>query len=849
MIDPNKLYDHRRVFIPSLLSISLFAAYPALAVDEPFNPQFLEDIGGGSSVADLAVFAADSKAQPPGTYRVSIYVNGQSISTEDVRFVQSKDPQSESLQACLTLEQLKSFGVQIGAFPQLTSTQYKPEDCIPFTNIITQSSADFDFSRQLLNLSFPQAAMVTQARGYVDPSRWEEGIPAMLLDYNFSGNQQFARKNDDSRGRNSSSNFLNLRSGANLGAWRLRNYSTWQKTSYGGDSWQTISSYVQRNIIALKSQLTMGDSFTPGELFDGVQFRGIQLSSDDTMYPDSQRGFAPIIRGIAQTNAQVTIRQNGYVIYQTYVAPGPFVISDLFPTSSSGDLDVTVTEADGRTQRYIQPFSALPIMQREGRVKYSLVAGEYQGGGLSIKPKFAQGTLMWGGPRNFTVYGGILAAEHYTSLLAGVGKNLEHLGAISVDAAFATTDQPGKAASDGQSYRFLYGKTFAESGTDIRLLGYRYSTSGFYTFDEATRIQDEDNQDNLNYHKRSQIQGTITQRIGDSGSLFLTASRQEYWGNVGRQDLYQGGYSGSWDGISYSASYSYSTSPDQERADKIVAFNVSIPLDRFLNRAWATYYLTTNRGRTAQQAGISGTLLEDNNLNYNVQQSYANQGVGASGNASLAYRGTYGSSSLGYNYNSNNQQVNYGLSGGVVAHENGVTLSQSLSDTIALVEAPGAGNANVLNNTGVTTDWRGYAVIPSVTPYRLTRISVDSTTLGDNVELLESGADIVPTRGAVVRASLSTRVGYRVLMTMLQANGKPVPFGAIVSLANDKSKDPLTAIVGDQGQTYLTGLPVAGKLNLQWGNDAEQVCVINFKLPVSDKTTPSLIQMPPTRCQ
>ncbi|MEA7581073.1 fimbria/pilus outer membrane usher protein, partial [Salmonella enterica subsp. enterica serovar Anatum] len=43
----------------------------------------------------------------------------------------------------------------------------------------------------------------------------------------------------------------------------------------------------------------------------------------------------------------MTIRQNGYVIYQSYVSPGAFAITDLNPTSSSGDLEVTVDEKDG----------------------------------------------------------------------------------------------------------------------------------------------------------------------------------------------------------------------------------------------------------------------------------------------------------------------------------------------------------------------------------------------------------------------------------------------------------------------------------------------------------------------
>ncbi|WP_163613906.1 fimbria/pilus outer membrane usher protein, partial [Klebsiella variicola] len=72
----------------------------------------------------------------------------------------------------------------------------------------------------------------------------------------------------------------------------------------------------------------------------------------DNMLPDSEKGFAPTIRGIAKGNARVIIRQNGYKLYETYVSPGAFEINDLFPTSSSGDLDVTVLESDGSSQNY-----------------------------------------------------------------------------------------------------------------------------------------------------------------------------------------------------------------------------------------------------------------------------------------------------------------------------------------------------------------------------------------------------------------------------------------------------------------------------------------------------------------
>lgn len=36
-------------------------------------------------------------------------------------------------------------------------------------------------------MSFPQAAMQQVARGTVPESRWDDGVPALLLDYSFSG--------------------------------------------------------------------------------------------------------------------------------------------------------------------------------------------------------------------------------------------------------------------------------------------------------------------------------------------------------------------------------------------------------------------------------------------------------------------------------------------------------------------------------------------------------------------------------------------------------------------------------------------------------------------------------------
>lgn len=179
----------------------------------------------------------------------------------------------------------------------------------------------------------------------------------------------------------------------------MRNNSTWSRSSGQTAEWKNLSSYLQRAVIPLKGELTVGDDYTAGDFFDSVSFRGVQLASDDNMLPDSLKGFAPVVRGIAKSNAQVTIKQNGYTIYQTYVSPGAFEISDLYSTSSSGDLLVEIKEADGSVNSYSVPFSSVPLLQRQGRIKYAVTLAKYRtNSNDQQESKFAQATLQWGGP-------------------------------------------------------------------------------------------------------------------------------------------------------------------------------------------------------------------------------------------------------------------------------------------------------------------------------------------------------------------------------------------------------------------------------------------------------------------
>lgn len=833
-----KIVTTTRIAFAVSLCIVLMGSMPGkVQADDYFNPALLDLENPDQGKTDFSVFEKDD-AQAPGTYHVNIYINNESVDTRDIVFSLSEKDNS-TLQPCFSREMLEEFGVKEDALPKNEAT----DKCVYITQI-PDASAEFKFNEQKLMVSIPQLLLKHVPRGYVSPDQYDEGINAALLNYSFSGSKSTGL---NEQAQDNTNYFLNLRPGLNLGAWRLRNYSTWNQNSNENgnkeDDFSSVYTYAQRDIIALKSQLTLGQSSSPSDVFDSVSFTGAQLASDDDMLPDSMKGFAPLIHGIARSNAQVTVRQNGYVIYQSYVSPGAFEINDMYPTGSSGDLNVTVKESDGSEQNFVVPYASLPVLQREGHLKYSITAGQYRSYNDDVTPSpFLQGTAMYGLKGGWTVYGGLQGSSHYSALSMGVGKNFGSFGALSLDVDHAKSTLKDEAEQTGNSWRLRYSKDFATTGTTVAVAGYRYSTAGFYSLQDVMDSYTDDSDDTLNDHRSQRQEITINQKISPTlGSLSISAVKEQYWNSDKSMASLSLGYNNSWNGISYGINYSYNKNTnnndddnDHEENDydndKVLSFNVSIPLDRWLKNTYVNYSLNNSKeSGTTHNIGISGSALEGNNLSWNIQQGLSAQGDNNSTTLNADYKGTYGELTAGYSQDQNQRQINYGVQGGIVAHANGVTFSQPLGETIALIKAPGIEGVGVNNQTGVKTDFRGYTVVPYVSPYHKTALSLNTQMLADDADLTMASQSVTPTRGAVVRASYDTRIGKRVLMMLTRSNQHPVPFGASVTIAD--TKDTEEFIVGDDGQVYLTGLEDEGSLLVSWGKGADKQCHVNYQLP------------------
>ncbi len=781
-----------------------------------FNTDFLHDRGRS---ADLSSVLASDNGVPPGSYRVEVLVNGDLVAHRDIEF--RLDEEKGKIEPCLTVHMLQEFGVDLHALTPVPDMA--DAACIDVPKMMDQAAVDFDAGRLQLALSIPQAFLSRTARGYVDPALWDAGVAAGYVNYQFSGNYGHSGSSSDSR-----SYFLGLQNAINIGPWRLRNESTYSSASGSKPQFRSNRTLIERDITSLKSQLAIGEQYSDSTLFDSVRFRGVQIGSDDAMLPDSERGYAPVIRGQAFSNAVVEVRQSGYVLYRANVPPGPFELTDIFPSGSNGDLEITVIEADGSKHVTRQAFSSLPLMLRKGRMKFNFSAGQYQGSQDSA-PLLATGSLIYGLTDNSTVAGGFQLSGDFQAFNLGVGTNTP-IGALSLDVTQSISRAQGTRRT-GQSVRVLYAKTFTRTSTNFTLAAYRYSTAGYRTFGD--HVNDVNQSGNVpSVRNRSRIDLATSQDLGPQrkyGSVYLNLSHQTFWNQPGSSRSMSVGYGNSWKQLSYNLSFTqtHDTRYGNSGSNTQVMATLSIPLGNKARSPRAYTNVSYDRSGAANvQAGMSGNFNE--RTSYAAQTGYANQGRGATAGASLTHNADIGQLSGSYSHARDYQSATIGATGSVVIHRGGINLSRTLGDTFALMKIEGAKGVDVRTDAGARIGSNGYMVVPYAQPYRVNTLRPDTQNLGADVELIDTAKQVVPRRGAVVEAVFKANGGRRALFNVTQADGQPVPFGASLE---DTGTGKQLGVVDPGGNALVLLEREQGALAVKW-KDGQ--CRAAYALPKAE---------------
>lgn len=820
------------------------ALVPATAYAEYyFDPALLQGSDVGKSL-DLGRFNQQDDALSTGNYVLDVYLNNQLIRHQASITLVKPEGDKARVQPCLSPELITASAIR-------TTQSATPYACLPIDSLGQKINWEVDLRTLRLNMVIPQAGLLHSPRGFIPVSEWDAGETALFLRHNTNF---YHTENTDSHLRY---DYLwsNINAGINLGLWQVRHqgnlrYADDHQTG-GHYKYNAVATSVQRPLPHLDSIIAFGDNYTNSSLFGSLSFNGVKLSTDQRMWPQGKRGYAPEVRGVATTTSHVVVRQQGKVIYETTVAPGAFVINDLYNTRGQGDLTVDVIDAGGQISRFTVPYSAVPDSIRPGNWNYELAMG-YVRQYYSVENKFIEGVLQRGMSNVLTANMGSRLADNYQAILAG-GVLATSVGAFGLNTVFSNAHVENDEKQQGWRVEASYSKTFT-TGTNLVLAAYRYSTSGYRDLQDVLGVRRQEKNGTAYYsdtlNQRNNFSATLSQPMGDWGMLSFTGSTSDYYNNASRITQLQLGYSNSWRDISFNVSAARQRSTYSSRyfnsvndrdfdnenqrkyTENTVSLGISIPFDFGSSRSQINLDMNRSRDSRTATVGMSGTTGEKSTTSwalYSGIEHNNDSGDSSTWGSNIERRTSVGAFRAWTSRGESYQQYGLGMSGTLVAHRGGLTAGPYTSDTFALVEAPGARGAEIRNGQGATVDRFGYAILPSLTPYRYNTISLDSQNIADDVELQGGSKRLVPYAGAISRVTFKTTRGKATLINTTLPDGSQPPMGADVTDSNGDD----VGIMGQGGQIYARIAAQSGVLFVKWGKNATQQCQVWYQLPTT----------------
>lgn len=800
------------------LCIALVSLVIILKSNTVISSDFYEDFTFSSfgqknlSELDLNKFSKLKKINS-GRYIFDIYINNKFLYQKNILLI---DNNNGSLNACIDEDIFNLINLNVNKF----EVYHDENNCVEMHKSIKSSNVELDTSNLRVYLSIPQAYFNNTPKGYIPEELFEPSITALKLDYNM--NSYYQHDNTSYTPNNKYGAFFSLNSSINIFDWRIHNFSTarWSNSHY--DGWDSIRTYAQKEIFPLKSQLTIGETFTSGELFSSIGFRGISLSTDDRMLPTSQTGYAPVVRGVARSQARVTIEQNGYSIYEIDVPPGEFSINDLYATGYDGDLKVKIVESDGRIQEYSVPYSATPRLLREKHLRYSVTLGEIRGSHLTDSSLFGESTLQYGLSNYLTAYTGlqILGNNKFQSELLGLAINTA-IGAISFDTTWShnqTTNESKK--KNGYSIRGVYSRNFVETGTNFAFTSYRYSSKGYS--DINSTLTEHNNRDHR-VSEKNKLQITLSQKlIPQWGNINLSGAYTEHW-NGQQEHNYQLGYNNNFNNLYYSLTLAQSHTKNSSRNSQLF-ININAPLGTIGNsQTVLTNTLSfSESSRPSMQVGITGNNIEQN-IDYRISTNLS----GIDDNkldGSLTWQSPFNNINTNASLSKKNKRAAVNIKGGALIHKNGITLAPNMGETIALIHIPNGRGSKVGSNT---VNKAGFGIATNLSPYKKNTVTIYPGDTSLNLEIERPIRQITPKAGSVVAITFDTQYGYSLLIKPIFKEEAPyIPMGSII--VDEQNNE--VGVVGQKQYIFARVSNHRGRLSL-YSISGNPICSFNYEIP------------------
>lgn len=513
---------------------------------------------------------------------------------------------------------------------------------------------------------------------------------------------------------------------------------------------------------------------------------------------------------------------------------------------------MVVTEADGSVSTFTVPFAAVPESIRPGQSRYSAIVGRSRY--VGDNDLFSEVTWQHGLTNALTFNLGNQLADGYQAMMLG-GVYSSWLGAFGMDTTYSHASLPDGGAA-GWMLHLSYSRTFSPTDTTLSIAGYRYSTEGFRDLSDVLGVRRAatigQNWQSDSYRQRSRFEVAVNQGMGAFGSLTMSGSTQDYRDQRGRDNQLQLGWGKTFGNgvalnlsVTRTRSLGYSngdyrgygpldnvySAPLAQSAQTVTALSLSFPLGRSSSAPSVSLLANHSQGQGGNyQAALSGSVGDEQpvsyGLNFTTDDDRQQSIWGGNLQTRLPYANVTGSFSTARQY----RQGSLSLQGAVVAHRGGVTLGPYVGDTFALIEAPGASGARVMDGQGARVDRFGYALAPSLVPYHYNTVALNPEGMNDKAELEDGQRRVAPYAGATVRLHFNTVRGQALLITAQRPDNAPIPMGAnVLDVAGNS-----VGMVGQANQVYLRSDRNAGALTLNWGDAPGQQCTLHYRLPAGE---------------
>jgi outer membrane usher protein FimD/PapC len=767
-----------------------------------FDTNTLRQRGIDPAVASLLM---EAPRFTTGRHSVTLSVNGQRQGRVDVAFDRTGT-------LCFDRTLLDKANLNV---PEQTLDD---GHCYDFLGNSPQTAIEQDPANLALTLIVPTGAIRPVVR---DVSGYQTGGVAALLNYDVTGlHSRFG----DGSSRYASAN---TELGFNAGDWivRSRQVQTWQddvsRTTH-------IAAYAQRTFAEHEAVLQAGQINLYNPVLAGAQITGVQVLNEQALQAEGQ---SAVIEGIANSQAQVEVRQNGSLIYSTVVPAGPFALNNVRRLNSRSDVEVTVKEEDGSQRSFTLPAAMLGIgLPSPG---FSLAAGtvrrvgDEQGG----EPWVVSGG--WSGTLNphVLISGGLTGAADYRAAGASIGL-LPSLDS-QVQATLTGADANGRQRGQGLQTDLTVSQRLSEqwavnAGSSYRTLGYRELEDAVFDNTDDDRKSRYRDQQSAALSWSHPLLGAFGGGFSQSSSFDGQSSSRALasWGSNIR-------------GVSVSATAEWQISGSNSTGNSVYV-NLSIPLGE--NRRARTWVRSTG-GEYRSGVGLSEQVNDQMAYRIGVEHDSRDKEVQSSAGVSLLPRYTQ----LDLNYTrADAERSSYQASarGGAVLHSGGLTLSPyPISDTFALLSVGEMGAIKVSTPSGpVWTDWQGQAVIPQLSAYGKSPVEVDTKTLPRNADISNGLAVISAGRGAVDKVEFGVTLTRRALLKVTTANGAPLPRGAAVNTVDGD----FVTLVQEGGLVFLPNVLDNPALFIK--APGLERCELRFELP-ADADTNAYYETAPAKCR